>query len=72
MRSTTAVRPSTGVRRGPEEPENTLVRRVALAHEQQRDPLTSSMTSHDSEAAEIKNKGGVFAGQRPDSGPGRS
>jgi hypothetical protein len=60
MRSTTAVRPNAGVRRGPEEPENTLVRRVALAHEQQRDPLTSSMTGHDSEAAEIKTKGWRF------------
>ena len=72
MRSTTAVRPSTGVRRGPEEPENTLVRRVALGHEQQRDPLTSSMTSHDSEAAEIKNKGWRFRWSEAGWWPGRS
>jgi hypothetical protein len=36
MRSTTTVRPSTGVGDRPREPENMLVRRVALAHKLRR------------------------------------
>jgi hypothetical protein len=56
MRSTTAVRPNTGSGRGPEQPENVLVRRPVWAQEERRAQPTSLLTGDASEPAEQEQR----------------